>query len=393
MLNKIAEYWKLRKEKKRLKDLVKAAGYRYACDRDILSGKECAVLKDITDRAKEVRKLSSGEIAAFTDEYCDIVDTMNPLRSQTARTIRNLLDVLAVAFGVAFGIRALYLQPFKIPTGSMQPTLFGIHYVDRAGLEKHGNALSRFLIPRTSTRTYLKVQKTGEMSRQIVPVNSFLSEKTGINIGGVNYLLPGNFHNIYQYVDCTKEEYKQGEVLCDGWLVTGDHLFVERLSIYFRGIKRGDVAVFNTENITADTQPMGGYYYIKRIAGLPGDTIRIDGNILKIRKRGETEFRAAAEIHPGFAKTDSMKGGYHGHIADGHLADGNEITVPENHYFALGDNTSNSLDGRHWGFIPRRNMIGLAVNVFWPITRRWGIVDTKQPINEPTYLPYSMQIQ
>ena len=138
---------------------------------------------------------------------------------------------------------------------------------------------------------------------------------------------------------------------------------------------------------------MGGFYYIKRIVGLPGDTIRIDGNILKIRKRGETEFRAASKLHPGFAKTDSMRGGYHGHIADGILADGKEITVPENHYFALGDNTSNSLDGRHWGFIPRRNMIGLAVNVFWPVTRRWGITDTRQPINEPTSLPYSMQIQ
>ena len=168
---------------------------------------------------------------------------------------------------------------------------------------------------------------------------------------------------------------------------------MERVSIYFRGIKRGDVAVFNTEDITSENQALGGYYYIKRIVGLPGDTVRIDGNILKIRKKGETEFRTAAELHPGFAKTDSMKGGYHGHLADGILADGLEVTVPNNHYFALGDNTSNSLDGRHWGFIPRRNMIGLAVNVFWPVTRRWGFVDTQEPINEPTQLPYSMEIQ
>lgn len=393
MPNNIAEYWKLRKEKKRLKELFKAACYRYACDRDILSEKECSKLEEIMEQAKDINRKNADEISDFVDMHADAVNAMNPLRNKTARSVRNFLDVLAVAFGVAFGIRALYLQPFKIPTGSMQPTLFGIHYVDKAGLEKHGNALSRFLIPLTSPRAYLKVQKTGELSRQIVPVNSFFSEKTQINIGGVDYLLPGNFSNIYQYIDCTKEEYKQGEVLCDGWLVTGDHLFVERLSIYFRGIKRGDVAVFNTENITSESQPMGGFYYIKRIVGLPGDTIRINGNILKIRKRGETEFRAASELHPGFAKTDSMRGGYHGHIADGILADGKEITVPENHYFALGDNTSNSLDGRHWGFIPRRNMIGLAVNVFWPVTRRWGITDTRQPINEPTSLPYSMQIQ
>ena len=393
MLNNVAEYWKLRKERKRLKELFKAANYRFACDRDILSERECAILNDIMKQAKEIWKENASVIADFVNSHTETVLRMNPLQNKTARSIRNLLDILAVAFGVAFGIRALFLQPFKIPTGSMQPTLFGIHYVDRAGLKKHGNFLSRFLIPATSSRAYLKVERTGELSRQVLPKNSLFSEKTQLNIGGVNYLLPGNFGNIYQYIDCSKEEYKQGEILCDGWLVTGDHLFVERFSIYFRGIKRGDVAVFNTENIISESQPMGGFYYIKRIVGLPGDTIRIDGNILKIRKKGEMDFHPASALHSGFAKTDSMMGGYHGHIADGILSDGKEVTVPENHYFALGDNTSNSLDGRHWGFIPRRNMIGLAVNVFWPVTRRWGIVDTRQPINEPTVLPYSMQIQ
>lgn len=393
MLNKLKGCWEHKKQKKRLKELFKAASYRYACDKDLLSQRECEELNNIIEQAKGTWKKSPEEISAFVDQHSETVDAMNPLQNKRARSIRNLLDILAVAFGVAFGIRALYLQPFKIPTGSMQPTLFGIHYVDRDGLEKHGNFLSRFLIPLTSPRAYLKVQETGELNREVIPVNSLFSEKTILNIGGINYELPGSIYHIYQYIDCTKEEYKKGEVLCDGWLETGDHLFVERLSIYFRGIKHGDVAVFNTENIVSESQPMGGYYYIKRIVGLPGDTVRIDNNILMIRKKGETEFQEAAKLHPGFAKTDSMRGGYHGHVADGILADGNDVTVPDNHYFALGDNTTNSLDGRHWGFIPRRNMIGLAVNVFWPVTRRWGIVDTREPINEPTVLPYSMQIQ
>ncbi|MBQ9770700.1 MAG: signal peptidase I [Lentisphaeria bacterium] len=393
MPNKFSEYLKLRKARKRLKELFKAACYRYDCDRDILSETDCTTLNGIIEEAESVCKQGADEITEFVDRNCSVVDRMNPLQNKTARSIRSFLDILAVAFGVAFGIRALYLQPFKIPTGSMQPTLFGIHYVDRAGLEKHGSSLSRFLIPLTSPRAYLKVQQDGELSRSYKAKNSLFSENTQINIGGVDYVLPGNFGNIYRYMDCMKDQYQKGEVLCDGWLVTGDHLFVERVSIYFRGIKRGDVAVFNTENIVSENQPLGGYYYIKRIVGLPGDTIRIDGNILKIRKKGETEFQIAAKLHPGFAKTDSMKGGYHGHIADGILADGQEVTVPKNHYFALGDNTSNSLDGRHWGFIPRRNMIGLAVNVFWPVTRRWGFVDTLDPIDEPTRLPYSMEIQ
>ena len=394
MLSKLVAYRGKRKLRKRLKDLRKAAAYRLSCDSDFLSGEQIGTIREVLQRVKSVNRSDPNAMESLLAESAPRIEAMNPLRNRKARSLRNLLDVLAVAFGVAFGIRALYLQPFKIPTGSMQPTLFGIHYVDRAGLEKHGGFLAKKIIPLTSSRAYLKVLRSGEISHEVEPVNSLFSEGARINIGGVNYTLPGNFYSsILRYVNLTKPWYEKGEVLCDGWLVTGDHLFVERLSVHFRGIRRGDVAVFCTENIVSPTQPMGGYYYIKRIVGLPGDTVRIDGRILKIRRKGEPEFLAASEIAPGFAKTDSMKGGYHGHLPDGLLADGREVTVPDNSFFALGDNTSNSLDGRNWGFIPRRNMIGLAVNVFWPISRRWGIVDTKQPIDEPTQLPYSMQIQ
>ncbi len=72
------------------------------------------------------------------------------------------------------------------------------------------------------------------------------------------------------------------------------------------------------------------------------------------------------------------------------LAPGLELVVPENMYFALGDNTSNSLDGRNWGFIPRKNMIGRALNIFWPLSRRWGLVDTKEALSGKTVLPDSM---
>ena len=60
--------------------------------------------------------------------------------------------------------------------------------------------------------------------------------------------------------------------------------------------------------------------------------------------------------------------------------------MPEGYYFALGDNTNFSLDGRNWGFIPRRNMVGLAVMIFWPVSRRWGIVDTRPALDTPTVM-------
>ena len=137
MLNKLKSFLEYRKQRKRLKELQKTVSYRYACDRDLLSGEERAYLLELKAEIKGMKNCSAGEISRFIDSGYPKVEAMNPLKNKHARTVRNFLDILAVAFGVAFGIRALYLQPFKIPTGSMQPTLFGIHYIDRAGLEKY----------------------------------------------------------------------------------------------------------------------------------------------------------------------------------------------------------------------------------------------------------------
>ena len=190
-----------------------------------------------------------------------------------------------------------------------------------------------------------------------------------------------------------REGYRKGELLCDGWLSTGDHLFVDRLSIHFLPLKRGDVIVFTTENIKSPTQPLGGYYYIKRLVGLPGDTLKIADNILYIRPEGETEFKPATAFSDKFQRLYSFEGGYQGHIASELLAPGLELKVPKDMFFALGDNTSNSLDGRNWGFIPRKNMIGRGLNVFWPLSRRWGFVDTKPQLKQKTVLPGSMALQ
>ena len=112
-----------------------------------------------------------------------------------------------------------------------------------------------------------------------------------------------------------------------------------------------------------------------------------------IRPKGSEVFKPAYELSEKFRKLYSFKGGYQGHKADGLLAPGQEITVPENHYFVLGDNTNHSLDARMIGFIPRKNIVGLAVNVFWPVSRRWGLVDRLPPLDTPTMLPSDPRYQ
>jgi signal peptidase I len=52
----------------------------------------------------------------------------------------------------------------------------------------------------------------------------------------------------------------------------------------------------------------------------------------------------------------------------------------------LGDNSKFSEDSRYWGFVPRRNIVGKALFVFWPISRRWGFTDTTPPLQVPTVI-------
>ncbi len=378
-------YFKRRKLWKQFKDLRTTVNYTLKSDDDILTEKAKTELAALASETAEVKKFSSDlkMEEARLEKWENRLSAVIP-RSSFAYTMKSFLDVLLVACMVAGGIRALYLQPFKIPTGSMQPTLFGIHYIDREKAKTFQGPVTRFFQPLQSSRVYVKVREDGRFRYDSLQrENRFIFwERSHFLIGSNSYSTPGDFFtNIWRYIEKTGAECKKDEVICDGYLSSGDHVFVERLSIHFREFRRGDVIVFNTVGLKSPTQPLAGYYYIKRLAGLPGDTLKIEDNILLIKPKGEDKFIPAYEISEKFRKIYSFKGGYLGHWADGILAGGTEITVPENHFFALGDNTYNSLDGRNWGFIPRKNMIGLAVNIFWPVSRRWGLVDTLEPLN------------
>lgn len=370
----------------RLADLRAAVNNALVIDDDILSTETKRKLTEIEAGAEEVKNSGPNEISRFLESAEKHLDVLIPAKS----SMYTILDLIAVAGVVACGIRALYLQPFKIPTSSMQPTLFGIHYIDRKESEPFTSPITKFYRSTLGAKADVTVKGDGgELSKMYQKHTKYLFwPESTIYIGSRQYTVPGDFYtDIRRYLDGNTDSLSPGEKLCDGYVSSGDHLFVERLSIHFRKLKRGDVIVFNTENISSPTQELGGYYYIKRLVGLPGDTLKIEDNRLMIKPKGESEFKCADEFSDKFKKIYSFKGGYQGHKADGILADGRVITVPENCYFAMGDNTNHSLDGRNWGFVPRRNIVGLAMNVFWPISRRWGLVDTNEPLEIPTVMP------
>lgn len=328
-------WYRKRKKRKARKSLVENIRASIHLDRDILTPEKISQLESLAAEAEKPDSDTDNISSRFEACY-------------GAHTMRGLLDVLLVALTVAFGVRTLALQPFQIPTGSMQPTLFGIHYIDAAESERFTSPLVK------AARNIFETEVSGNAT-----------------------LMP---QDVQRYLD-------PGATECNGVLSSGDHLFVDRVSFHFKPFERGEILIFNTEGLMYRNAPLPGFFYIKRLVGMPGDTLRIDGNMLMIRPAGEKNFRPATDFSPRFEKLYSGKGGYHGHVADGALANGAEITVPADCYYALGDNSRNSLDSRYWGAVPRRNVIGRAFNVFWPVTRRWGWIDDLEPLDIPSGVP------
>ncbi|MBL4693343.1 MAG: signal peptidase I [Magnetovibrio sp.] len=176
-------------------------------------------------------------------------------------------------------------------------------------------------------------------------------------------------------------------------LLVGDYLFVSKSSygyskhslpmslplikgrIFYTEVTRGDVVVFKLP-----TNPR--IDYIKRIIGLPGDTIQVKGGILHINGEavvreslGEYVYQDTSGVYRTMMRYNETLPGGKVHeileISDSASADNTPVyTVPKDHYFAMGDNRDNSRDSRYLmdvGYIPKENLVGRATVLFFSI--------------------------
>jgi len=160
---------------------------------------------------------------------------------------------------------------------------------------------------------------------------------------------------------------RRGETLLRFDILTGDQLFVDRVSYHFMRPQVGQGFVFRTDHIPRIAKED---YYIKRLVGLPGDTITIRPPQIYRNSQPITGAEAfqlnAHQVAPYTGYTDPPLG------SEGFFQPGGSITVPQRSFFAMGDNSSNSADGRYWGFVPANDVIGRPIFIYYPFTKRWG---------------------
>ena len=161
-------------------------------------------------------------------------------------------------------------------------------------------------------------------------------------------------------------------------LLIGDHVLVDRTTlappsawapfVHYRNVRRGDIIVF--------FKP--GYpdmYLVKRVIGIPGDHLHLHEGTVYLNGKAQTEPLAK---HPDYSNYDpyrdefpnvpasqgqNLEPGWANELPS-HVQNG-DLVVPEGDYFAMGDNRLDSLDGRFWGFVPRENIVGRPLFVYW----------------------------
>jgi len=166
-------------------------------------------------------------------------------------------------------------------------------------------------------------------------------------------------------------------------LLIGDHVFVDRERfapptkwvgplLPYGEIKRGDIVVF----VSVDTP---GMYIVKRIVGVPGDHLHVDhGNLYRNGEKlsesyvvhkdsqvAENEFTRYRDNFPKYPPAYGMDMPQEWILTMGSHIEGGDIVVPPDSYFGMGDNRDVSKDSRYWGFIPRANIIGRPMFIYW----------------------------
>jgi signal peptidase I len=316
---------------------------------------------------------------------------------------RENVEVFLVALAVAMGIRTFFVQPFKIPTGSMQPTLYGVtstpdltyrHAFSPQALAEQIQRQNDLKFPGGWQRvrdwfagiSYLdvKAKVDGTLDRVNAPVGiRIFNFWQTLVIGGKTHLIL--FPPDYGQSDLAKRNglelgqvFRKGDTVVHMKIQAGDHLFVDRISYNFCKPKRGEIVVFATSGIEPERRTRfnmpSDQFYIKRMVAMSNERVQIgDDHHLRIDGRRLDETTPYFEkVYSSVQMSDDPGNQYKGHLPAVLFENGREFQVRSNHFMVMGDNTGNSLDSRYFGDVDADYIIGKEFFVYWPLTKRFG---------------------
>ena len=400
------------KWKKEALHLVKGAKKFVDYKRDLLKPERVAEID--SRRADLIAAIKSKDVAKVDEaskQIRSVCENSLPQERPVGWFEENV-EVMFVAIVIALGLRAYYLQPFRIPTGSMQPTLNGI--IGTPLQKDQWPSLPQRLLEKVLRgRTYAYVVNDRDRHIAVTPQGGLdikdtqfmhFFSRSEIRFSDSDPLrLPAptnpsseiGLNKAINFALRNSGLIPKGMVLCEGTIDSGDLVLVDKFTYNFRKPKRGEVFVFNTIDIAGIQKRSGeqgaGSHYIKRLCGVPGDTLSIkspnlyiDGKIAQepgIQRviRGEGAF----SINPnGYSLASPGEPLHNGKRLPQFISKESDQLVLAakarpgmREYAALGDNTGNSLDSRYWGQVKEFNLVGPALFSLWPITTgHWGFI-------------------
>ncbi|MSU45966.1 MAG: signal peptidase I [Lacunisphaera sp.] len=347
------------------------------------------------------------------------------------------VEFFLVAAIVILGLRAYFVQPFKIPTNSMWPTYYGkTHETDNPGqtpgiLRKvwrlatlgawhysavtpadgelklpvfaEGNLAFSTVTGKTlgvfpTTERQYQISVGGETTSLVIPgdgtsTEDFRIEKVLNNLiarkgDHASWLAlvsaaarnRGRLESTIMLVKSAGQtterrifwiptglRFKKGEPVLSFDILTGDMLFVDRLSYNFIRPHVGQGFVFQTRHIPDIGTDQ---YFVKRLVGTPGD-------VLEIREpglwRNEQPITGSGVFTANARRTPPYQGYYNPALSGAkYLGQGEQLKIPAGRFFAMGDNSLESADSRYWGFVPEKDVVGRPLFIYYPLTKRWG---------------------
>jgi signal peptidase I len=362
--------------------------------RDLLTPTEIARIQEANAQLSQVVH-SGGDKTAITQAIANVEDTANRhLKPYPHARWREHVEVLLVTGVVVLALRTFFFQPMAIPSGSAQPTLYGIVSENL----KHNPDVA---IPRGPRRLlhswwhgiryyHLTARETGELIRieQAQRILPFVRKQV-LHVGRQRHTIWFPPDQLVERAGLRLgQRFAAGEDIVRLRVKSGDHLFVNRAIYNFRHPHRGEIIVFASYGLPG---LMPDTHYIKRLIAFGGEQVRIgnDRHVIINGDRLDASYPGFENVYGFDPRKPPRSSHYSGHVngttaalnsyaelADRHLSNfPNEkatYTVRHNHYLVLGDNTLDSMDSRAWGDIPRDRVIGRSSFIFWPISDRFG---------------------